>query len=175
MVVMYCWQVSCHCDEGACCTELIRHVWLGDLMDCSLPNSSVHGFSIQEHWRGLPCSPWWRIALILPWLSWDRISQLGDLFPSLWLGKKMAQQMWLCSKEEQAETGGWIAEVPPLLTRPPCQPGSTTVGTDASRFPAPPHLHGASRCSPSASPGESGNLRRLASLLVRGFPVTYAG
>ena len=52
-----------------------------DLMDCSLPNSSVRGFSRKEHWRGLPCPPRWRrIALILPRLSWDRISS-GIFFP----------------------------------------------------------------------------------------------
>ena len=30
---------------------------LCDPVDCSLPGSSVHGFSRQEHWNGLPCSP----------------------------------------------------------------------------------------------------------------------
>ena len=29
---------------------------LGDPMDCSLPGSSVHGFSRQEYWSGLPDS-----------------------------------------------------------------------------------------------------------------------
>ena len=28
---------------------------LSDPMDCSLPGSSVHGFSRQEHWSGVPC------------------------------------------------------------------------------------------------------------------------
>ena len=28
-----------------------------DLMDCSLPVSSVQGFSRQEYWSGLPCRP----------------------------------------------------------------------------------------------------------------------
>ena len=28
-----------------------------DPMDCSLPGSSVHGFSRQEYWSGLPCPP----------------------------------------------------------------------------------------------------------------------
>ena len=27
---------------------------LSDLMDCSLPGSSIHGFSRQEHWSGVP-------------------------------------------------------------------------------------------------------------------------
>ena len=27
---------------------------LSDLMDCSLPGSSVHGFSMQEYWSGWP-------------------------------------------------------------------------------------------------------------------------
>ena len=30
---------------------------LCDLMDCSLLGSSVHGFSRQEYWSGLPCPP----------------------------------------------------------------------------------------------------------------------
>ena len=30
---------------------------LCDSMDCSLPGSSVHGFSRQEYWSGLPCPP----------------------------------------------------------------------------------------------------------------------
>ena len=25
--------------------------------DCNLPDSTVHGFSRQEHWSGLPCPP----------------------------------------------------------------------------------------------------------------------
>ena len=28
---------------------------LSDPMDCSLPGSSVHGFSRQEYWSGVPC------------------------------------------------------------------------------------------------------------------------
>ena len=30
---------------------------LCDPVDCSSPGSCVHGFSRQEHWSGLPCSP----------------------------------------------------------------------------------------------------------------------
>ena len=30
---------------------------LSDSMDCSPPGSSVHGFSRQEYWSGLPCPP----------------------------------------------------------------------------------------------------------------------
>ena len=30
---------------------------LFDPVDCSLPGSSVHGFSRQEYWSGLPCPP----------------------------------------------------------------------------------------------------------------------
>ena len=30
---------------------------LCDPVDCSLPGSSVHGFSRQEYWSGLPCPP----------------------------------------------------------------------------------------------------------------------
>ena len=33
---------------------------LSDPMDCSLPGSSVHGFSRQEYWSGVPLpSPWY--------------------------------------------------------------------------------------------------------------------
>ena len=32
-------------------------VWLCNLMDCSPPRCSVHGFSRQEYWSGLPCPP----------------------------------------------------------------------------------------------------------------------
>ena len=32
-------------------------VTLCNPMNCSLPGSSVHGFSRQEHWNGLPCPP----------------------------------------------------------------------------------------------------------------------
>jgi len=34
--------------------KLLSHVWLSDPMDCSLPGSSVHGFSRQEYWSGMP-------------------------------------------------------------------------------------------------------------------------
>ena len=30
---------------------------LCDPIDCSPPDSSVHGFSRQEYWSGLPCPP----------------------------------------------------------------------------------------------------------------------
>ena len=32
-------------------------LWLSDSMDCSPPDSSVHGILRQEHRNGLPCSP----------------------------------------------------------------------------------------------------------------------
>ena len=33
------------------------HVRLCSAVDYSLPGSSVHGFSRQEYWSGLPCPP----------------------------------------------------------------------------------------------------------------------
>ena len=33
------------------------YLTLCDPMDCSPPDSSVHGFSRQEYWSGLPCPP----------------------------------------------------------------------------------------------------------------------
>ena len=54
---------------------------LGDPMDCSLPGSSVHGFSRQEYWSGVPLpspislfesflnkSPWTQNEIQLYWL-----------------------------------------------------------------------------------------------------------
>ena len=32
----------------------LSRVWLSDPMDCSPPGSSVHGFSRQEYWSGVP-------------------------------------------------------------------------------------------------------------------------
>ena len=32
----------------------LSHVWLCELMDCSLPGSSIHGFPRQEYWSGVP-------------------------------------------------------------------------------------------------------------------------
>ena len=40
-----------------CILNHFSHVTLCDPMDCSLPGSSVHGFSRQKHWSGLPCPP----------------------------------------------------------------------------------------------------------------------
>ena len=38
-----------------CCAQSC--LTLCDPMDCSLPASSVHGFSRQQYWSGLPCPP----------------------------------------------------------------------------------------------------------------------
>ena len=35
-------------------TSVISDSWTVDLMDCSPPDSSVHGISRQEYWSGLP-------------------------------------------------------------------------------------------------------------------------
>ena len=47
--------------SGAMCYALLlNHVWLCDLVDCSLPGTSVHGgFSRQECWSRFPCHPSW--------------------------------------------------------------------------------------------------------------------
>ena len=43
----------------------VSRVWLCDPMDYSLPGSSVHGFSRQEYWSGLPFhSPVWDILTL---------------------------------------------------------------------------------------------------------------
>ena len=39
-----------------CAKKLQSHLTLCYL-DCSPPGSSVHGFSRQEYWNGLPCPP----------------------------------------------------------------------------------------------------------------------
>ena len=39
------------------CSESQFCLTLRNPMDCSLPGFSVHGFSRQEYWSGLPCPP----------------------------------------------------------------------------------------------------------------------
>ena len=40
------------------CAQLLQSCpTLCDPVDCSLPGSSVHGFSRKEYWSGLPCPP----------------------------------------------------------------------------------------------------------------------
>ena len=39
------------------CTRAQLHLTLCDPMDCSPPGSSIHGFSRQEYWSGVPFSP----------------------------------------------------------------------------------------------------------------------
>ena len=40
------------------CAKLLQLcLILCDPVNCSLPGSSVHGFSRQEYWSGLPCPP----------------------------------------------------------------------------------------------------------------------
>ena len=41
-------------------------VLMGDPMDCSLPGSSVHGFSRQEYWSGVPWVVYRESELLLP-------------------------------------------------------------------------------------------------------------
>ena len=41
-----------------CCAQFLQSSpTFCDPMDCSPPSSSVHGFSRQEYWSGLPCPP----------------------------------------------------------------------------------------------------------------------
>ena len=44
-------RYMCTCSESQFCLTL------RDPMDCSLPGFSVHGFSRQEYWNGLPFPP----------------------------------------------------------------------------------------------------------------------
>ena len=44
-------------NEFACGLVTQSHPTLCDPMSSSLPGSSVHGFSRQEYWDGLPCPP----------------------------------------------------------------------------------------------------------------------
>ena len=54
---------------------------LCNLMDCSLPDSSVHGFSRQEYWSGLPCPP----AGHLPKpRGWTQVSRISGRFFTTW-------------------------------------------------------------------------------------------
>ena len=41
----------------ACVLSRFSCVWLCDAVDCGPPGSSFLGFSRQEYWSGLPCSP----------------------------------------------------------------------------------------------------------------------
>ena len=41
----------------ACMLSCFSHVWLSYSMDCCPPGSSVHWFSRQGYWNGLPCPP----------------------------------------------------------------------------------------------------------------------
>ena len=45
-----------------CVLSHFSHVRLCDPMDCSPPGSSVHGFSRQEYWSGMPCPPPWDLS-----------------------------------------------------------------------------------------------------------------
>ena len=47
----------------SCHVHMFSHIWLCDLMDCSLPGSSVHRI-LQAYWSGLPFPP--------PGKSWDK-------------------------------------------------------------------------------------------------------
>ena len=48
--------------------------------DCSLPGSSVHGFSRQEHWSGLPCPP----PGIFPTRDLTQVSRIADRVFTVW-------------------------------------------------------------------------------------------
>ena len=60
--------VGCHfllqCMKVKSESEVVQScLTLSDPMDCSLPGSSVHGFSRQEYWSGVPLpSPWVGLA-----------------------------------------------------------------------------------------------------------------
>ena len=46
---------KCVCARAHLVAQSFPTLW--DPMDCSPPGSSVHGFSRQEYWSGLPCPP----------------------------------------------------------------------------------------------------------------------
>ena len=70
---------------------------LGDPMDCSLPGSSVHGFSRQEYWSGVPLpSPNTTLNLVLIYCDATEVDTLLSLLHIR--GKKSYQGfngMWL--------------------------------------------------------------------------------
>ena len=73
---------------------------LSDLMDCSLPGSSVHGIFQQEYWSGLPLpSPW--VSLAEPKEGKQRLRQVSgnvtDLVQPVILDEARISTRGLCS------------------------------------------------------------------------------
>ena len=69
---------------------LSRAQTLSDPMDCSLPGSSVHGFSRQEYWSGVPLpSPWWFLVFVkTSLLSTWKVSNWIIFFQGLGMDKR---------------------------------------------------------------------------------------
>ena len=75
--------------------DLISCAWVRVPVDCSPPGSSVHGFSRQEYWRGLPFP-------LLHLLHWEAgSSALRTMLSSQSLGEKC--HPWLQDADENME------------------------------------------------------------------------
>ena len=66
--------------EPCCCCLVIQLCQtLYDPMDCSLPDSSIHGFPSQEYWSGLPFPP--PLGMLRPQLLWAHETTCKNLCP----------------------------------------------------------------------------------------------
>ena len=82
----------------ACVEWLQLCLTLCDPVDCSLPGSSVHGFSRKEHWSGLPDPGTEPVALTPPAL-------VGRFFTTstTWEAQSLHNAMWFWNSEETSE------------------------------------------------------------------------
>ena len=106
------------------CITLIMGKWklvpqlrltLCDPTDCSLPGSSVHGFSSQEYWSGLPCPP--PGDLLNPGIE-PGVSCIEGRFFSIWvtiMGSQFQKAtefiisfIWHFGKSTVMGTEGWL-------------------------------------------------------------------
>ena len=70
---------------------------LSDPMDCSLPGSSVHGFSRQEYWSGVPFS------------SPNYSHNLRQITSSLWTSKSSSHKVLMKTNWENTGLPWWLS------------------------------------------------------------------
>ena len=87
--LLQCMKMKSESDVAQSCLTL------SDPMDCSLPGSSIHGFSRQEYWSGLPLtSPVWACSLLDIFEKTVYFSPLFSIWEFLFIFKKFIYFNW---------------------------------------------------------------------------------
>ena len=119
-----------------CVLNRFSCVQLCDPMDCCPPDSSVHGFSRQEYWSGLPCPPPGELPTQG---SNPQLLQLLHCGQILYHQATREAQRYICSKFSRSVVSDSLRPHESQHARPPCP--SPTPGVYPNSCPLSQWCH----------------------------------